>query len=464
MRITIIGHASLFIETEDVSIITDPVYADPFGDQVRVSCPKREVDMSKFPKADILWLSHDHNDHFDVDTLGMLPEMVDHVLCANHPHILKAFDALGFDSVQPVADYDQIEIGDTSLIMTPSDLAAPEHGLIVKSPNGTMWNQVDSLFNMDKIQLLKKNGPYDVFFANFNPLLPTECMTNGKTTFPTATYQGLMEVIRAVDAKMVVPWASGQVFTGPGEWLNSFFFPLHPERFIKDLAKLGNPGGKMLYPGDIVVIEDGKMEVLEGAADFVRCVDKDISAADFNPGAPIPELIDDNMFNVDETKLDGAVKQVMEKIKANLVRGETRDIDILADWDAVMLITCKGPSSTDYWSIRFDRNGSTLTNTREPDANFFIDVTKSGLYGVENGLLNDRFARGMFRAFHTLYQVSPAGFVSPNEENQGRNKAFEVSSPFDVLIKLWGAYADDKWINNQISRVLETRTILKPSA
>lgn len=464
MRITIIGHASLLIETEDVSIITDPVYADPFGDEVRVSCPKREVDLSKFPKVDILWLSHDHNDHFDIDTLGMLPNMVDHVLCADHPHILKAFDALGYESVQPIQDYDQINIGDTSLIMTPSELKAPEHGLIVKSPNGTLWNQVDSLFNMDHIQLMKQNGPYDVFFANFNPLLPTEIMTNGKTSFPAETYQELMHVIRNIDAKMVVPWASGQVFQGPGEWLNRYFFPLSHQRFINDLKTLGLNTGKMLYPGDVVVIEDGKMEVLEAHADFVTCTNRDMSVADFRPGSPIPALVDDNMFGVDETILNGAVGDVMEKIRASLVRGETRDIDILADWDAVMAITVHGPSSTEHWSIRFSRDGSTLVQGREPDANFFIEVTKSGLYGVENGLLLDRFARGMTRSFHTLYRVSRAGFVSPNEDSQGRNKPFEVSSPYDVLIKLWGSFQDELWLDNQINRVLETRTILKPGA
>ncbi len=393
----------------------------------------------------------------------MLPEMVDHVLCANHPHILKAFDALGYDSVQPVADYDQINVGDTALIMTPSELKAPEHGLIVKSPNGTLWNQVDSLFNMDHIQLLKQNGPYDVFFANFNPLLPTEIMTNGKTSFPTETYQELMHVIRNVEAKMVVPWASGQVFTGPGEWLNNYFFPLSQDRFVQDLATLGLNTGRVLYPGDIVVIEDGKMEVQEGAADFVKCTDRDMSAARFRPGAPIPALVDDNMFNVAESTLNGAVETVMGKIRESLKRNETRDIDILADWDAVMLITVHGPSETDHWSIRFKRDGeSVLEHTEAPDANFFIEVSKSGLFGVEEGLLLDRFARGMFRAHHTLYRVTRAGFVSPNEDAQGRNKPFEVSSPYDVLVKLWGSYQDDKWLDNQLKRVLENRKILKP--
>ena len=60
VRITCIKHASMQINYNGLEIEVDPV-----GKGM-----KPETDYSKFPKADIILVTHEHHDHFDRDALG----------------------------------------------------------------------------------------------------------------------------------------------------------------------------------------------------------------------------------------------------------------------------------------------------------------------------------------------------------------------------------------------------------
>jgi len=58
MKIDMIGHATIFVETQDCKILMDPVLWDPFCEGLNESCPKREVIPEKLPEFDFLVISH----------------------------------------------------------------------------------------------------------------------------------------------------------------------------------------------------------------------------------------------------------------------------------------------------------------------------------------------------------------------------------------------------------------------
>src|SRR3990167_9191302 len=72
IRTTLLAHACLHIQCKDVAIITDPVFFDPHWEEINLICPSRNLEVNKIPKADVLFLSHRHQDHFDVRTLAYL--------------------------------------------------------------------------------------------------------------------------------------------------------------------------------------------------------------------------------------------------------------------------------------------------------------------------------------------------------------------------------------------------------
>ena len=74
MRVTWIGHATVLVQTQGLTILTDPVWSDtagPFGiGPRRVAAPG--VRFADLPPIDLVLVSHDHYDHMDLATLKRL--------------------------------------------------------------------------------------------------------------------------------------------------------------------------------------------------------------------------------------------------------------------------------------------------------------------------------------------------------------------------------------------------------
>jgi L-ascorbate metabolism protein UlaG (beta-lactamase superfamily) len=75
LRVTLVNHATLLIQTQNVNILTDPIWSDrcsPFS----FAGPKRHhapgVRFEDLPPIDVVLLSHNHYDHLDVPTLQRL--------------------------------------------------------------------------------------------------------------------------------------------------------------------------------------------------------------------------------------------------------------------------------------------------------------------------------------------------------------------------------------------------------
>jgi L-ascorbate metabolism protein UlaG (beta-lactamase superfamily) len=80
MKITMLGHATLLIEIDGKTILTDPWLTDPlyFG-QLRHNGNFEPID--KLPHIDLLLVSHGHDDHFDPATLSKISKTVPIVIC-----------------------------------------------------------------------------------------------------------------------------------------------------------------------------------------------------------------------------------------------------------------------------------------------------------------------------------------------------------------------------------------------
>ncbi|HEX8252961.1 MAG TPA: MBL fold metallo-hydrolase [Thermoanaerobaculia bacterium] len=75
LRVTMVNHATLLVQTENVNILTDPIWSErcsPFS----FIGPKRHhapgIRFEDLPPIDVVILSHNHYDHMDVPTLQRL--------------------------------------------------------------------------------------------------------------------------------------------------------------------------------------------------------------------------------------------------------------------------------------------------------------------------------------------------------------------------------------------------------
>lgn len=113
LKITFIGHGSLLFQANDKNIFIDP--------------SSREADYSKFPKADLILITHHHGDHCD-------PEAINKIKTDNTEVIATqlAVDKLSFGTVlsnKEKTTYSNIEIE-----------AIPAYNLVHKRENGEFYH------------------------------------------------------------------------------------------------------------------------------------------------------------------------------------------------------------------------------------------------------------------------------------------------------------------------------------
>jgi L-ascorbate metabolism protein UlaG (beta-lactamase superfamily) len=81
--VTFVGHATFLIQTTAANILTDPMYSDRAG-PFNVLGPRRvrqpAVLFDDLPPISTVLLSHNHYDHCDLRTLGMLAERFDPIV------------------------------------------------------------------------------------------------------------------------------------------------------------------------------------------------------------------------------------------------------------------------------------------------------------------------------------------------------------------------------------------------
>ena len=126
IKTTLIAHASMLIQSNKTTILTDPVWFDYLWEEINVLCPSIDLDTNKIPPIDILNISHRHQDHFDVRTLAHLaqnesifkPDVT--ILAPNDDILIDVLRELNYKNIRVVDAFEPISIGDVTLTPTPS--------------------------------------------------------------------------------------------------------------------------------------------------------------------------------------------------------------------------------------------------------------------------------------------------------------------------------------------------------
>ncbi len=144
VKVTLLGHATVLVETGPMRILMDPVLQDPFENGMVVSCPKRVIDLDRLGPIDVVVLSHRHPDHFDLPSLDRLSRHCQ-VVCANDPLLLYALRALGFEHVTPMDSHGAMPSLHAELFPTRSEnTAVRECGMVIRDDHAVFWNLVDT--------------------------------------------------------------------------------------------------------------------------------------------------------------------------------------------------------------------------------------------------------------------------------------------------------------------------------
>jgi UDP-MurNAc hydroxylase len=279
MQITCLGHAGLHIETRCGTILCDPWKNPAYFDSWFVFPDNSDLDWDRYGKADYLYVSHLHRDHFDAQNLREHVSREATVLLPDFPvpDLRAELEKLGFTKFVVMPNGKEVELNGTRVMVqalqSPADGPLGDSSISVGDDTATILNQNDARpVDLDAIQAF---GPYDAHFLQFSGAIwwpwTYELPEAAKRSFGAAKRANGMDraarFVKAVGARWVIPSA------GPPCFLDEELFGLNdltgdpantfPDQtvFLDYLRGRGTEGGRPLTPGAVLDIDHDHCEV-----------------------------------------------------------------------------------------------------------------------------------------------------------------------------------------------------------
>lgn len=274
MRITGLGHASVLIETAHGSILTDP-WVNPayFGSWFPFP-DNSELDWDAFGRADYLFVSHLHRDHFDPANLRKYVDKKATVLLPDFPttELEDALRECGFSSfVQPdngePVELDGLQVMIQSLI-SPTDGPIGDSSLWVYDGRQRVLNQNDA--RPSELDAFTELGPVDGYLVQFSgaiwfPMV-YELPDRAKQALGRAKrerqFDRTRRYIEELEARFVFPTAGPPCFLDEELWgLNDIVGDdsnIFPDQtvYLDWLSSRGHDEGRLLLPGSVASLDE----------------------------------------------------------------------------------------------------------------------------------------------------------------------------------------------------------------
>lgn len=241
MQITYLGHQGWAFEGATGLILLDPVF-DTIGNAgVQLPIwPDRALDPGKLPPISGLVISHEHSDHFDIDTLRRLPWRGDvSISDRTSDAMYRLLIELGYEPKRRTA-YEDVVLDAITITFLPlrwSLLEPDPYGFLVRHADGTsFFTGVDGMPHPNTVKWLGKNCPdrtMDNFTNNYIEQLPELTGVVGPEAYATGRMvANMVEGVQELLPKRVV--MSGQGWSYPPEYseLNHRFFNVTHEQLL----------------------------------------------------------------------------------------------------------------------------------------------------------------------------------------------------------------------------------------
>lgn len=279
MRVTGTGHAGLFVETAAGSVLCDPWVSPAYFASWFPFPDNSQLDWDRFGKADYLYVSHLHKDHFDPATLRRHVSTKATVLLPAYrtSELEDALRDLGFRSfVQPPSgepvDVDGLSIMIVALT-SPTDGPIGDSALALDDGERRLLNLNDA--RPGDLEGMREFGPYDAFALQFSgaiwyPMvydLPERAKQSLGKQKRERQLDRALRYIDSVDARYVLPTAGPPCFLDDDlqRWndTDNDETNIFPDQtvFLDYLASKGRDNGRLLLPGTVATLTAEDCEI-----------------------------------------------------------------------------------------------------------------------------------------------------------------------------------------------------------
>ena len=247
MKIRFVGHASIFIECQNQTILCDPwLVGKVFNNSWALVSPSSPP---PFADVDYIWISHEHPDHFNFPSLKSIPDTDKariKVLYQRHasPRIVDALLKLGFARIIELPIYRWFRL-DRDLEVFCGSKGSIDSFLAIRDSKECILNLNDCVLNVDQLRYVKRHvGNVSLLFTQFSFANwvgnDHDEMYGAKRKIKQLTQQ-----IDVFKPEFTVPFASFVYFCNEencrmNAWMNT------PD----SIAQLNLPGVNFMYPAD----------------------------------------------------------------------------------------------------------------------------------------------------------------------------------------------------------------------
>jgi UDP-MurNAc hydroxylase len=367
MQVTGLGHASVLIETEFGSVLTDP-WVNPAYFGAWFPFPDNsQLDWDSIGRADYLFVSHLHRDHFDPDLLRRHVSKKAVVLLPAFAttELEDALRELGFASfVRPVSgevvELDGLQVMIHSLI-SPTDGPIGDSSLWLSDGTTTLLNQNDA--RPSDLSAFTRLGPVDAHLLQFSgaiwfPMvydLPERAKAALGATKRERQFDRTLRYIRDLDAAWVFPTAGPPCFLDDELWrFNDIFgdgsniFP-DQQVFLDWMAARGQSNGRLLLPGSVAALSRPDCPVTHSI-----------------PDSEVQRLFDDKAGYLLEMK--GRRQPEVEAEKKDWAHPELDLLAQITEWFTPLLAEADRIAAGINGGVRF-----TASDDERGDVDFLID-------------------------------------------------------------------------------------------
>lgn len=424
MKVTVCGHAGLYVEAGAERILVDPILrTTPLAAGTIVHTLPRELDLGAMPAPTLLAITHAHIDHLDPASLAMLPRDLE-VVVPDDPETVHALGELGFRRLTRLAAWQTHEARGVRMTATPTDSGIDEVGFLFESEGARFWHMSDAEASPEfSARILAEHGPVDLASVKFQPQtrIQAQFLRQCGAAFDKREIVDWLETAAAARPRVAFPYAAGICFTGDYAWLNRVLYPFTSVEMAGLLdRRLAAQGGRAcaVMPGDVFEITPAAVVRHEQAAGWIR------HRPDLG-GEPAWEPVDTSTLL---GLADPAARALLAGRLEALLRGR------FARWAALMmatpgsylqnhrrwgvvwqLVVHAGGGERLAYAIDFGAPRLKVLRGTHPDANFFVHVAGRSLDAVLRGTAGPEllYACGDTRFFEKILRVEGGRFVVP---------------------------------------------------
>ncbi|HEX8474802.1 MAG TPA: MBL fold metallo-hydrolase [Pyrinomonadaceae bacterium] len=270
MKVEYICHACLLIDTGDVRIATDPWFAGAaYCDQWHVF-PK-PVNMRALDAAEVVILSHGHEDHLHEPTLQTLPKTARVFYPYNWYGGTKEYlEGMGFADVREAATHKTYRLTDrTSVTYLANNLDSivviESDDQVLVNVNDALHSYPDEVIDFYTAAILKRWPRVDTLFCGFGgaSYFPNAIHLEGKDDREIGMLReqlfahNFCRIASRLRPSVAVPFAADFALLAPTQrWINEIRFPrAHMKSYYR--AHFGNDANQPeihdMYPGDSLI-------------------------------------------------------------------------------------------------------------------------------------------------------------------------------------------------------------------